>query len=290
MRAFHSFSTKPLLKENYNRKIDEQIDCIITIATLSCLQAKRLGIELVLHTDDLGEKMFGFLPYDNIYATLNKNRGHERFWASGKMLAHEAEPLGSVHFDMDAIIKKPDLVKLLCESKQDLVVEAHEYYPDVYDYPTNKLIEQVSTFPFLDMKKYRKHDALRCGLVKINNQKLKDMYIKGYWNIHDQFVQSNSQSLNDNMFTPDIVVEQSYLLNLVVQHNYSLQVIFGHGFAHGERGGFTAKELGWNHFMSGIKFYLLPRLKEQLKKGKIGYFEKSQQTIKEIIEFVKSKI
>jgi|GEM_PF-1149035 len=288
MRAFHSFSTRPLRAENYNRKLDKQIDCIITIATLSCLQAERLDIELVLHTDELGERMFGFLPYRNIYRTLDKHKCHERFWASGKMLAHQHEPLGSVHYDMDAVIKKIDLVRVLENSTEDLVVEAHEYETQLYDYTTNKLWEIVPNFPRLDMSSYKKYDAFRCGLVKINSQELKDKYIKGYWKIYDEFMRHNPEVLNDKNFTPDIILEQSYLLNLVLQHNHSYHVLFGPSFGNTSNKN-TATSLGFNHFMSSVKYDWLEEIKVQLKKGNPHYFKKSQQKIKEIVANVTNK-
>ncbi|MCL2234359.1 MAG: hypothetical protein FWC02_01610 [Firmicutes bacterium] len=37
----------------------------------------------------------------------------------------------------------------------------------------------------------------------------------------------NPEVLNDKNFTPDVVVEQSYLLNLVLQHTHTHKVLLG---------------------------------------------------------------
>ena len=261
-RIYHSFWSKPLLQNRYGKSVEKQIESTLLFTTIGVIAAKRLGIEIVLHTDDYGAKLFEHVPYDEVYLTLNLHNIDAQFWASGKMVALEQEPLGSCHLDLDAWIKGTKCRDIVFGSKKDIVLQSPERSFDVYD-PHKKLVfEHVDISMFINIAHARHSvDAYNCGLVRINNQNLKDKWLEAYWKITKELDQKKPAGLHEMYCIPDLISEQWVVFQICKQYNFSVECICN-DFNPDKR----AREIGYTHLISQQKYEVDDTLREILRK------------------------
>jgi hypothetical protein len=112
LRLCHSYWTAPSERQRWG--IENQIVSNVCLAAVSVAFAKKIGATIALHTDLNGKEFLGWLPYNELHLSLEQHNFHSAFWASGKILAQEREPLGSIHIDLDVFIKRP--FKLVLEN------------------------------------------------------------------------------------------------------------------------------------------------------------------------------
>ncbi|MCL2446207.1 MAG: hypothetical protein FWD06_05525 [Oscillospiraceae bacterium] len=263
-RIFHSFWSKPLLQKRFGQPVAKQLESTLLFTTIGVIAAKRLGIEIVLHTDDFGAKLFQQVPYDQVYLTLNGHDIDAQFWASGKMIAMEHEPLGSCHLDLDAWVKGARCRDLVFGSTTDLVVQSVEDAFNVYD-PNKKFVFDqggVDISGHIDMRKARKSvEAYNCGLVRINNQQLKDKWLALYWKIVRELDRKKPPGLHERYCIPDLVAEQWALFQLCKQQGFRVQCICD-GYNHHQK----AKEIGYAHLISEHKYAIDDDLRQILQR------------------------
>jgi len=264
LRVYHSFWSKPLLQKRFGRSVQKQLESTLLFTTIGVIAAKRLGIEIVLHTDDYGAKLFEHVPYDEVYLTLNGHDIDAQFWASGKMLALAHEPLGSCHLDLDAWIKGTACRNLVFGSTKDLVVQSKEDAFAVYD-PNKKFVfdhGRVDISKVIDMRQARKSaEAYNCGLVRINNQQLKDKWLELYWKIIHELDRKQPPGLHERYCIPDLVAEQWVLFHLCKQHGFRVQCICD-GFNQDQK----AREIGYAHLISEQKYEVDDELRKILQR------------------------
>ena len=278
MRFFHSLWTKPIINKQFGRAEQAALNINLLYSLISALHIKRLGHEIVLHTDKLGEELLSeIVPYDDIYRTLDKHTAHHRFWASGKIKALQTEPLGSIHIDTDVFVSTNKLMDMLKDDKTDLLIEAVEDDDPMHFYTMfyKTVISKVNSFPYIRMDSFCANMGMRCGLHKFNNKRLKDEYTSGYWRIHDDYVSANCERLQgDTNYTPDLILEQSYLYNLVEQKKYSYKAIAPYA-EHKPTEGF-------HHFLGKSKFELKNHFEEKLQKESPKIYNKYITKVKEV--------
>ena len=259
LRVFHSFWSKPLLQKRFGVSIDKQIVSTILFTAIGVAFAKRMGVEIVLHTDGFGAKLFEGFPYDEVFLTLDGHDINRQFWASGKMAALAAEPLGSCHLDLDAWIKFPQCRDILLESGADIVVQSVEDSADVYGGIKDFVFGNIDDPGFIDLKASDNHMAYNCGLVKINSQRLKDLYLKSYWEITNQLNGKELPGIEDRYCIPDLISEQWLLYQLCKQNNYSVECLCD-GWVDQRR----AKSIGFTHLISEQKYHIDEQLENVL--------------------------
>ena len=261
IRIAHSAWTKPMLSNRWD--ILNQLENNLWFYALSLYYAKSLGLTVVLHTDDLGSSIYGELPYDAVYKTLETNQSHSRIWASGKILAQQHEPLHSVHIDGDVFLKSTLLRDILNKQSSDLVVQEIENLNPVINTPlysnlTSKLIPILHDLP--KEWDYTYNQSINCGLVQFNNQVIKDRYINEYWNLCEQ-IMNNSDYIsildNDNNIISDLIIEQ-YLL-FCISKNYNVEAILNNNIQE------EAIRLGYTHVLGKSKYDKIEQVKERLK-------------------------
>ncbi len=244
MRYYHSFWTKPLITNyDYNK-----LKTVVILQALSFAYISRLNECIVLHTDDFGKFIFDFIPYNEVHLTLNNLKINEQFWAAGKIYAHEAEPLGSVHIDGDVLIKSNELNLLLNNKDVDLIVQNIElegYFPY-----TRSALDEINKFIQLEFDDIT---SVNCGLVKFNNQALKDIYIREYKNYIDLL---DKYPLK---LVPDFILEQLNLYNLIRKYNYSVQEII-------DKNNLTqsANYIGYAHILGSAKYRMFDAISAKL--------------------------
>jgi len=263
-RVYHSFWSKPLLQQRFGRPVDKQLESTLLFTTIGVIAAKRLGIEIVLHTDDYGAKLFEHVPYDEVYLTLNGHDIDAQFWASGKMIALQHEPLGSCHLDLDAWIKGAKCRDVVFGSTKDLIVQSAENAFDVYE-PNKKFVfdhGHVNISGYIDMKQARKSvEAYNCGLVRINNPQLKDKYLQLYWKIIHELDRKQPPGLHEKYCIPDLVAEQWLLFQLCKQHGFHVECICD-GFNQDAK----ARDIGYAHLISEQKYEVDNELRNILQR------------------------
>jgi len=267
VRLCHSIWTKPMKGLRWD--IADQLKQNIWLFALSVAYAKKMNAEIVLHTDELGKEIFGFLPYDEIHLTLEGLNVHERFWAAGKIFAQEAEPLGSVHIDGDVFLKKPEVYKLIKDNSADLIVQMVEgdstpsCLGSCYEENLNLVLSALNRNVPVEFDR-NQDSAFNCGLVRFNNPELKRRYIEGYKEMLEfcSREQSFIKRLIANTYQcPDIIMEQWWLKSVADYYDYKVKTVLPGwgGDNHGE-----AKKIGFTHVIGKDKYAQIPIVKNSL--------------------------
>lgn len=259
-RVYHSFWSKPLLEKRFERTVIDQLESTLLFTAIGVAYAKKLNLQIVLHTDDFGVEIFGFLPYDKIYRTLNGHDIHRALWASGKMIALAHEPLGSCHLDMDAWIKKTAGRDFIFNNKKDLVTQNIEDSLATYEGIKKIILDNVDLTKHINLSMSENHRAYNCGLIRLNNQKLKDKWLKAYWDITDTLNRKQPHNLREKYCIPDLISEQWMLYQICQQNNFSVDTI-----CNGWNDKLNPKKLGYTHLISEGKYKVDDRLKEILR-------------------------
>ena len=218
MRFVHSLWSEPSLDDRWG--IDGK-DAIITnmwYYALSVAYLKRLGQEVVLHTDNFGKICLDHVPYDHIYLTLEEQipKGIcPVMWACGKFYALREEPLGSVHIDGDVFIKSKECLDIINTNDYDLLIQNEEQTVEINMYPKDSKKLEHLIYPEYIQKVYPK--AYNTGILCFNNEKLKDKFITNYFFFHEQII--NDEKIKqfwdiDRETCPDIIVEQLFIHQL----------------------------------------------------------------------------
>lgn len=260
VRLIHSYSSRPLCVRRYDLGF-EQLAGIVWYYSLSVAYAKRIGAEIVLHTDTLGKALLGHLPYDEIHLTLDDipEWVHPRFWAAGKFFAIEREPLGAIHIDGDVFIKRAELLSSICDC--DIVVQNYET-ADWYDKERiffRSVPESLLLRHGLDID----HTGGYCtGLFGIFNAEYKRRYLDCYFDVVRAASLSATNKLNmASWATPDLITEQQWALQLACNMGASVKLLL-------DEPDLTAQavRIGYQHVMTASKYSLLSKVKQTLHK------------------------
>ena len=226
MRFIHSLSTRSLGIQLYDdtNNLKRLLVYVVYYAT-SVAYLKRINQKIVLHTDSLGERMLGYLPYDEIHLTCDDipENIHPRFWAYPKMFSMSKETLNSIHIDGDVFIKKQSLVDDLEKFDFDVLVqnfESAEWYDEIADCLWIDENYCLSKGLILDDA-----GAYNTGIFGFNNQELKDKFLNGYFDIVNHYSNNYKTLLDEKvMNTPDVVVEQQYIYQLAQPYNKKILI------------------------------------------------------------------
>ena len=247
------------MQKRFDLSVNKQIISTLLFTAIGTAFAKRLGAEIVLHTDNFGAKLFDCLPYSQVYLTLEGHDINRQFWASGKMLALAKEPSGSCHLDLDAWIKFSECRDILLNSNADLIIQSIEDSADVYSGIKDVVFNNIDNPDFIDLKKCCNFKAYNCGLVKINNPQLKELYLHAYWKITNQLNAKKFSEIEEKYCIPDLISEQWLLYQLCEQNNFSVEYICD-GWADQAR----ANKIGYTHLISEQKYYIDEELNDVL--------------------------
>lgn len=263
MRFVHSLSTIPILNRP-EYKIPEFYRLVgnIVLSALSVAYIKKFKHKIVLHTDSIGKKILNFLPYDEIYTTLDDipEYIHPSFFAYGKIQAMENEPLNSIHIDNDVFLKEYIVYDLIENTKYDLLVQ-HTENGEQYDkfcgfYKSNpEFIKSLGLDPNSNI-------AYNTGILNFRNQELKDLFIYNYKQIVEHYSKTCFKTLSENSeLIPDLFPEQVNIYQ--ISRNYKvLSILDRYLFDYKEFG----KIIGYEHLITILKYtkidYVLDMLSE----------------------------
>lgn len=261
MRLVHSYWSRPLEINAYDMDAHRLFGSM-WLASLSVAYAKRIGAEIVLHTDTLGMKMFEHLPYDDIYLTLDDipQDIHPRFWACGKIYAMQSEPLSSCHIDNDVFLKQPNLLEEI--ECNDIVVQEVEGERFHKTYIAEQYI--FKGLPLHILKKYdiklNDLDSVNCGCVRINNAVFKEKYINGYIELVKHISNTFKNYLDvESHRTPDLIAEQSRFKWIADSMDLPIHTLLSKNRIE------DAIRKGYHHLQSSSKWSCLDKVKQTLE-------------------------
>ncbi|WP_299761712.1 DUF6734 family protein [uncultured Dokdonia sp.] len=210
MIIIHSLYSLPLLNNRWG--LQNQFE---KSYYLSFLYAKRLGYEVVLHTDNAGYELLKNIGYDRIELSLNDLKPEDStYWSLGKIRALELEGLHSIHIDGDVFLKS-NTIKSLFESDYDVLtqmIEAQNAFTNDY-VPQVDLLGSVSNVLVSDIR-----HSYNCGVLAFKDTQL---FIE-YANLFRELVSiyKNNPKIND--FYKN---EFRYYEKMLVIEQYSLPVL-----------------------------------------------------------------
>lgn len=195
----------------------------------SLLQAKKLfpKCKFNMHCDKFSLPYFMKMPYDKIFVDLDKNTCPVNLWASGKIIALENEELGAIQIDGDVVLEPgiiEDVFKEYSSGKYDIICQNFEKpYEKEYEILNEKWGED-----YINKYLRSKYAAICCGVIGINNQKLKEAYIQCYKYFTNKFKQSFDKNffIQENNINFDLIFEQGLLYKLLEQDLYNPIIIF----------------------------------------------------------------
>ena len=257
MRFFHTFWSKPMSD-------DKIAPALVNFAT-SFAYAKSLGGEVVLHTDSRGAELLSAIPYDEVIIDLDGIEERiKRFWAYGKLVATQNEPIESIHIDGDVFLTSQALVPLL-EQNCDLLVQSEEDATWRFDqsYQLSQHAIGQQNIPLGLHLHYP--TAYNCGLVKFGNPILKERYLQAYFAIVDssladpRFVERCEQlaSNRTGAVIPDLIAEQQVLHELA--QGYDVRILLPKPVD------FNAHKVGYIHLLGHAKYKWWQEVAERLR-------------------------
>jgi hypothetical protein len=270
MRFVHSLWSEPSLDDRWGIDGKEAIITNMWYYALSVAYLKRLGQEVVLHTDNFGKLCLDHVPYDHIYLTLEEQipKGIcPVMWACGKFYALREEPLGSVHIDGDVFIKSKECLDIINTNDYDLFCQEIEYdaisgSPDTIDLyeKTNEIISHLKYPEEIARTGYR---AYNTGVLCFNNKKLKERFLEVYFDINKQVINDTSiidKWEVDKEIIIDLATEQRFIYDLSNGYNVKCLINYYKDVLHT-----TAKDIGFQHVLSKNKYFCLEKCKAALK-------------------------
>lgn len=262
-KLVHSYWTRPSMGMRWGYRC-EQLFFNLWYFALSCAYARRIGAPIVLHTDTLGERLFGYLPYDNIYTTLDAVEAPPKFWAAGKFYAMQAEEdARAIHIDGDVFIKRAELWEKIANSEGDILVQCVEHWSDVQSAELAKYMK----------REYFAHDRmLNTGVLGIFNQELKDKIVSEYM----RTIAEAKRRLPGTFpyESPDLVCEQQMIAYM--SQGYKVDRVID------ERKMCVAQDIGYQHVLSSKKYECLPRCRETLKRVDIDIYNQTMKICQDL--------
>jgi hypothetical protein len=269
LRICHSFWSKPIEHARWDVSASLQFKNSLWFYSLSAVFARLIGAEIILHTDKAGKNLLDCIPYDHIYLTLENHTYDPEFWASGKIAAQEAEPLGSIHIDGDVFIKSKHTINLDRFCRSDLIVQSREtaggWYESAVDGVRAVLVQHDPDL--LRVFDPDRRDAYNCGVVGFNSRDLKDAYIAGYKRLYELLMIDKPFH---NAWCPDLAIEQAWLHGIAAQQESCVYCLLRR-----DNNNEDAKRIGLTHLIGKAKYdiKIVNQVKSILKQLAPGVYE-----------------
>jgi len=276
-RFVHSFWCAPAMLNENNDRMKAVYD--MWVFAMSALHIKRNGYEIVLHTDALGEEIFGAIPYDAIYRTLDIGID-PAFWTASKMTAHGAEPIGSIHIDGDVFIKKPEILAKIAEGDYDLCIERKTEL-----HCNERIMEKM--LPYIEhtlpewMSKTT-NVAYNTGVVALNNAKHKKLFLDKAWEWGKLLTAAKDYKKNPTQ--SDLIIEMGWLRQSAEHMGLKVLELFQHD-CDITRWQTTDARIwsdveGYEHNYKHTKYLLLPHIKQHIRETERPLYDKLMAVFK----------
>jgi hypothetical protein len=280
MRFIHTFNSKPLLKEKFN-KYETLLEVILTDYTYSAACCKKYGHEIVLYTDLQGSKLLSHIDYNEVIILDLPDEGH--FSASIKFEAIKNMTEDDVLIDGDLFIQNKKAFELIeSYNNYDFVYSFYEPNSftcseqkniDKYYYMFSKFYEHKDIFkkPYELAKNISELEWPNTSLMKFNNIELKNKYLEQYIYHLQKLV-----NIDFGRTWPDIIIEQFHMKRLLEYGNYTSKPII-ENYPNDESNKF-ALEIGFTH-LGNVKINYNEHFKQKLKLLDSDLYNKVQNQI-----------
>lgn len=245
MKLIHSFWSKPAQMERWNVK--NQIVKNVWYYALSVVFAKKLGIEIELHTDNTGKEFLDFLPYNKINKTLEHFDFHKDLWAANKIEVYKHLNQGDIHIDGDVFIKKQTALDALTFDAYDCIFQMEEGCSEHFYKPTYNKIKHIfdKQLPFFS----ERDNPVNCGIAGFNNMKLKHDYIYMYFKTAQLLLDEYDKSKDVHSAYNVVILEQWFVRHVLKKHNAKIKYVLSIDDCLG-----TSKEIGYTHIFGSTKY------------------------------------
>lgn len=275
VKLIHSFSTRPLFINTYQVPSSTRIVGNIIYYALSVAYALRSGAEIELHTDTLGSRLLGDIPYNDVHLTLDSLPSDlcPRFWAAGKMWALEASGPGVIHIDGDVFLKKSSLLDKISETPWDFVCQNYEsgdwYKSEIGVYKKHQnLLNEIGL-------KLESWGGYNTGVMGFRDPELQKRFIDGYKKLAITIGRSERDILMANSkLTPDLIAEQQWIYQ--VTKGKKVYKILGDLK--------EAEGLGYQHVLTSSKFDNLRKPLEILEKVSPEIYHKIEKLCQSVLQ------
>lgn len=210
--------------------------------TLSYLYCRKIGLDITLHTDNVGKDILDYIPYKNIYTTLeNIDRFNEKLYAYPKIHIIEREPLGTLHIDGDVFLKKESIKELLDFKDYDVIVQSYEdktKFGYLYD-------ESISAFEKVDFPLWASKSCecmYNTGILGFNNEDIRRKFVYAYEKTARAYNKDGNKLIKQ---CPDIIIEQKFLYDLTQYFKSNVKTLLNYDNIYEH-----AKEIGYTHVLS----------------------------------------
>ena len=220
----HSFWSVPAL--NNRMGVDNHLQLVVNVYcnAVSFAYAKAFNNRMVFYGDKYSQDFFKIIPYDAVCDIIPINAQKPFCWAQGKFSALKQMKLGDVHIDGDVFIKSKKCWDLIDSNDWDVIVQSVEepqLANEYYDY----VRKTITGFEFLNNCQSLVGNAYNCGVVGINNPKLKQLYLETYVDAVEKTpMLTQEQALK---IWPDLIYEQQFLYQLCQNNKMNVRNLLG---------------------------------------------------------------
>ena len=247
--------------------VKNQIVKNIWYYAVSVALVKKLGVDIELHTDNIGKEFLDFLPYDKIHKTLENFDFHKDLWASNKMEVYKHLNPGDIHIDGDVFIKKQTALDALKFDNYDCIFQMEEGYSEHSYRPTYNKMKHLfnKMLPFFS----ENYSPINCGVAGFNNMELKHDYIDMYFEIAQLLLDKHNELKNVDLSYSMVVLEQWFVWNALKKHNAKIKFLLPIADCLG-----TSRKIGYTHIMGSAKYKenVLQQVKDFLKEFDINLY------------------
>jgi len=266
MRIAHSFWSLPC--DNSRLDIPSSLQWRVNIycAMISVLYAKSFGYQVDFYGDERAIRKFRMIPYDR-FIEIKIPEGNPSFmWAQGKFYAMKQMSLGDVHIDIDVFMKSKEIYDIL-ESKYDCIVQGLEDQFQTNADTYGNARQYLSSVNFGDGCNTDVDLAYNVGVIGFKSQKLKDIYLKHYFESLEKISHLNPPGKN---IVPDLIIEQQHLYQLSNLGGFNVVPLLGASTLNiGEKNETLyedAERLKYQHVLSIFKYMQFDKLHDELER------------------------
>lgn len=282
MKFVHTFWSKPLLQNKFDDKKDSVRYTLMNYAC-SAAYIHHQGYHIVLFTDEIGKNLLSFIPYDDIIVVDNNIYSHH-FAARMKFDALEKMEVGDVLIDGDLFIRDKKTCQMIESYKEDVIYsfdEPHSFTSQGQEKIPyyQSLIDSLSTidirYPY-HLPPINDLSWPNTSLLKINDEKVKEEYVKQY-HYHAQQL----RGIEFRELWPDIFIEQYFLGCLIDNWNCTSRPVIP-DFPK-ESANDYALSIKFTHLGSSKKLYI-SLVEEWLESIDKELYHKTKGRLKEILQ------
>lgn len=223
----HIFSTVPY-DEGYYEDLNMNLEYDILSYTLSYFFIKKMNRKVKLYTTEYGKKLLSHLDYDELIIIPKEYDIKNGVMLRPLLYALEHESLSSIFVHGDCILKDDIILGYLERAKDDVIILQEKCIDR--NYAWDFFAFRLDLAPaYLTPELVTDNEGYDIGLLKFNNQELKERFIVDYKKRLEIYNGSNYEKFWKvcKNFLPDRLLFSCHLHKLIKEGNYKCEPIAG---------------------------------------------------------------